>query len=132
MSYSDGASAYMRMKWLGSTQEQVIPLLYEQLLTNLRRAGRQIELNDLEGKAKSVEAASTILLELLATLNFDEGGEVASRLAALYSFFLREIGEASRTLDVERIGRVSEMIGSLHDAWVQVTSSPEANDEVAG
>src|SRR5690606_9301206 len=93
------ASAYLEAKVLSSSREDLVPLLYEHLCANLRRAAAQIEAGDIEGKAASLERATAIVFELLASLDFEAGGDLAARLAALYSFFASEISAASRTLD---------------------------------
>ena len=96
------ASAYLEARVMSSTREVLVPLLYEHLCANLRRAAAQIEAGDIEGKAASLDRASGIVFELLASLDFEAGGDLASRLAALYSFFATEISTAGRTLDRTR------------------------------
>jgi flagellar protein FliS len=119
MNYQANADAYRENSVMGMRREDLIPLMYEHLLVGLKKASKQIEERDIEGKAASVEKASGILYELLASLNFDEGGEVASRLASLYTYFLKELTEASRTLEARRLDPLIEMVSSLHEAWVE-------------
>ena len=119
-------TAYRENEVLSAPKERLIPMLYQGLLKNLRRAGMQISAGDLEGKSESLQKASAIVYELLGSLDFEAGGEIASRLAGLYAYFLREIMEAGRTLDRRRLDALSEMIGTLHDAWDQ------AAQQVAG
>lgn len=122
MSYGKQTARYNEAKILGSSREQLVVLLYEHLLVCLRRAAIQIHNRDYEGKAASFEKASDILYELLASLNLEAGGELASRLAALYGWFITEIGDVSRTLDRERLERMIAIVGNLHDAWVQAAA----------
>jgi flagellar protein FliS len=126
------ASAYLEAKVLSSSREELVPLLYEHLCANLRRAAAQIEEGDIEGKAASVDRASAIIFELLASLDFEAGGDLASRLAALYSFFVREIAEASRTLDRPRLERVIGMVESLHGAWRQAAAQTAGRSRGVG
>lgn len=119
MSYDRTVNRYQEDAVLTSSREQLIPLLYEHLLVNLRRASKQISEKDIEGKAASVEKAQSILFELLSSLDFDVGGELASRLASLYGYFLQELGEASRTLDATRLDPLVEMVSSLHESWTE-------------
>jgi flagellar secretion chaperone FliS len=112
-------TAYQDNEVLSAPKERLIPMLYQGLLKNLRRAGMQIGAGDLEGKGESLQKASAIVYELLGSLDFEAGGEIASRLAGLYAYFLREIMEAGRSLDRKRLDTLSEMIGTLHDAWDQ-------------
>ncbi len=121
MSYTNQAAHAARYKEaaiLGSSPERLVLLLYEHLLVSLRRAALQIQSRNIEGKAQSLEKASDIVFELLASLDFEAGGELASRLAALYGWFITEIGEVSRTLDRERLERLISIVGTLHEAWI--------------
>ena len=120
---------YQQVRVMSSRREGLVPLLYERLLVHLRRASAQIEASDLEGKAESLGSASEIVFELLSSLDFDAGGEIASRLAGLYGFFSRELMEIGRTLDRERLARVIEMVASLHEEWAQAAAmaQPGAN-----
>jgi len=123
------ASAYLEAKVLSSSREDLVPLLYEHLCANLRRAAAQIEAGDIEGKAASLERATAIVFELLASLDFEAGGDLAVRLAALYSFFASEISAASRTLDRQRLERVTNMVASLHEAWRQAAAKVKGRAE---
>ena len=113
------SAAYRDNEVLSASKERLVPMLYQGLLKNLRRAGMQMGAGDLEGKGESLQKASAIVYELLGSLDFEAGGDIASRLAALYAYFLREMMEAGRALDRARIDKLSEMIASLHDAWDQ-------------
>lgn len=128
MRHYDGVTAYQQVRVMSSSREGLVPLLYERLLSHLRRAAAQIEQGDLEGKASSLTSATEIVFELLSSLDFEAGGDLAARLAALYGFFSRELSEAGRTLETARLERMIEMIASLHEAWAQVGSgaAPEA------
>ena len=128
MNYQTRADAYRENSVMGMSREDLVPLMYEHLLVGLKRASKQIQEGDIEGKAASVEKASGILYELLASLNFDEGGEVASRLASLYTYFLKELTEASRSLDHTRLDPLIEMVTSLHEAWVEATETLRSGD----
>ena len=120
--YEKGAAAYQETRVMGSSREQLVLLLYEHLLMNLRRAGLQIARADIEGKTHSLGRASDIVFELMSSLDRDEGGELASRLAALYGFFISEISQVGRTLDRDRLDRLTGIIASLHESWVQAAN----------
>jgi flagellar protein FliS len=119
MSYKSSGNAYQDTAVMSTSREQLVPLLYEHLLVSLRRASKQIQNGDIEGKAASVEKATAILYELLGSLDFDVDQELASRLASLYTYFLKEINEASWSLKARRLDPLIEMIASLHESWVE-------------
>jgi flagellar protein FliS len=131
MRYGSGASAYRETRVMSSSPEQLVPLLYERLLVHLKRAEAQVASRDIVGKGESLKKASEIVFELLSNLNFEAGGELASRLAALYAFFANELTEVGRTLDAERLGRVTEMVGSLHEAWSTIAATHQAGAAAA-
>jgi flagellar protein FliS len=118
MGYSAYTSKYLENDVVSRPKEWLVPLLYEHLLAHLRRAHVQIQQRDLEGKAASLEKASAIVIELIASLDRDKGGELAQRLAALYAYFGSEILAVGRTLELSRLTQIMDMVSSLHESWV--------------
>lgn len=118
MGYSAYTSKYLENDVLSRPKEMLVPLLYEHLIAQLRRARTQIQQHDFEGKAASLEKASAIVIELIASLDRDRGGELAQRLAALYAYFGSEILAVGNSLDLARLARLMEMIESLHESWI--------------
>jgi flagellar protein FliS len=114
-----GAATYRQNHVLGSNRQQLVVLLYENLLTRLRRAADQIRSGDIEGRVASLARASDIVAELLSTLDFEAGGEIASRLAALYAYFIGEIGAIARQPELARLEHVTSLVASLHESWVK-------------
>lgn len=119
MSYAATHARYLEAEVMSRPREWLVPLLYEHLLINLHRARVQIEAGQIEAKAASLEKASAIVLELACSLDHEKGGELAGRLSALYSFFVGEILDIGRTLDLERLGRLVGVVSELHEGWVQ-------------
>ena len=119
MSYASQTSRYLENDVLSRSPEWLVTLVYEALLTNLRRAEVQIEAGDIEGKATSLTRAGALVGELLSSLDAERGGEIASRLAALYSYFALEIMNIGRSLDTVALRRLIVMLEELRGAWVQ-------------
>ncbi|MDQ6831010.1 MAG: flagellar export chaperone FliS [Gemmatimonadota bacterium] len=114
---------YLEREVMSRSPERLVPLMYDHLLANLRRAQSQIESRDLEGKATSLQKASAIISELRATLDFEKGGDLAQRLAALYAYFASELLTVGRSLDTLLLGRIIGMVASLHEAWEKAAVS---------
>ena len=129
--YSRNAAAYRETAVNSTSQERLVPLLYEHLVVNLKRADRQIRGKDLEGKAESLGRASEIVYELLSALDFDRGGEIAHRLSSLYAYFLQEIRTVSTKLDVARLAQMTEMIEELHETWLEAARIVESGSRGA-
>ena len=124
-------TAYQENAVLSTSPERLVPLLYDHLLINLKRGSMFIRKGDIEGKYESLRKASDIVAELLSTLDFDAGGELASRLASLYGFWTTEISNAGRLLDAARLDRVIEMIASLRESWAEAARIVESGEAAA-
>ncbi len=75
--------------------------------------------------------ASDIVFELLSALDREKGGELASRLAALYGYFISEISQIGRTLDQERLARLISIVASLHTSWIEAAKQVAAGRQEA-
>ncbi len=120
MTYGRGkerVSAYRAQEVLSRSGEGLVVLLYQKLLTELKRADHLITEGRHEAKGEALSRASSILFELLGSLDFEKGEEIAPRLAALYSYFIREVQEVDRSLDRDRLRNLTELIRSLHASW---------------
>lgn len=122
----EGYQTYRRAEILSSSAEQLVPLLYRELVRQLLIGKDAIEQRDLERKADAMSRAQAIVLELLASLDVARGGELGHRLASLYRYFLDELEAASRHLDAPRVQALVELIQPLAEAWAQ------AAEQVAG
>ena len=119
MAYGNSAAQYLEADVLSRPREWLVPLVYEHIASNLARAKVQIEQKDYEGKAKSLQRAGGLVQELLATLDREQGGELAERLVSLYAFLAAEIVTVGRTLDTDYLQRLIGIVAELHEAWVQ-------------
>lgn len=115
-----GASVYQNSRVVGARPENLVVMLYERLLADLRAATVAIEERNYELKAERLQHALDIIFELLATLDAEAGGDLAARLGSLYTFFISELNEVSRSLDTARLKRVIDLVDGLCDSWRQV------------
>ena len=83
---------------------------------------------------KSVVKAQEIVTELMASLDFDAGGEIASNLFSLYNWFNRELLQANIARDEKRIRAVRDQVDELRLAWHQAVAktSAEASGKPSG
>lgn len=134
MSYAGQTARYLENEVLTRSPEWLVPLLYEHLLVNLRRAALHGEVGDREARADCLDRASSILGELLVSLDRDGGSEFADRLSGLYAYFAIELLELHRSDDAERLGKLIELITELHEAWVAAAEelAPRGTTGAAG
>jgi flagellar secretion chaperone FliS len=94
-----------------------VPDQYERLLANLARADRDLQGPEAGGRSSHLEEASTIVFDLLYSLDFRNGGELVPRLAALYGYFANELLAVGRTRDRAQLTRLRDMIATLRQSW---------------
>ena len=94
-----------------------VPELYGRLAHALRLADAAIVGRDVEGKLGGLDIATSVVFDLFAALDFERGGELTPRLAALYSYFAAEILYVGRSEDRQQIRGLLDMIGVLTGTW---------------
>lgn len=101
-------------------QRDLIVRLYQGMERFLIKAQLAMQNFDPGTAHENCQRTKAILVELMSTLNLEEGGEVAQQLQALYAFFLTQIVEANLRKDATRIEAILPIIVSLREAWQQV------------
>lgn len=115
-----GYQTYQRIQTETATPGQLIALLYDAMLRNLSRAENGIAEHDLELTHETLLRSQDIVLELIASLDTEAGGDVgamARQLAPLYEYMYRRLLDASIHKDARAIREVRRLIVPVRDAW---------------
>ena len=98
---------------------QLVLMMYEGVLTSMRRAtvAGTTETLDEALFDKELDRAVRILAEMRGVLDHERGGEIATNLDSLYTFCIELIADAVEAGAVEPLATVSEIVGTLRDAW---------------
>ncbi|MEO7963191.1 MAG: flagellar export chaperone FliS [Gemmatimonadaceae bacterium] len=121
------AARYRESEVLSASPGQLVLIVYEHLLINLRRAALLVEAKDANARSDSLDRARAALTELLVTLDHKQGGEIAARLSAIYVFMLSELSVLGVKPDAARLGAIIALLGELHTAFEQVSSSTSSS-----
>jgi flagellar protein FliS len=105
-------------------------MLYDEAVKQLDRglellvlnAGGRKDPSRIEKINKAVLKAQEIITELMVSLNFEQGGDIAKNLFALYTWFNQELLEANVKQDPQRITVVRNMVNELRSAWNQIAA----------
>lgn len=131
MSYATHAAQYQEVAVRSASPAQLVVMVYDHLLLNLRRTRLATEQGNVELRLASLERARAALGELLAGLDQERGGEMAGQLGALYAFFLAELVDFGMRPDVARLDRVIAMTADLRESFAAIAAAPAAAREVA-
>lgn len=116
-------TAYQQQSVLTAPPGRLVVMLYDGCLRFLHQGAYAMR----EGSPREADArlrrAEAIIDELLATLDLERGGVVASRLQGLYTFCRRHLRDARREEDAAMIEEVAELLAELRDAWVQIAAA---------
>ena len=115
-------NAYRESAVMTASPAQLVVMLYD----GAARFLKQAEIIAAEGAwadaGERITRADMILDELLVTLDLEQGGEIASRLQAIYVFCKRLLIEARLERDVERIRSTAAMLADLRESWAELAA----------
>jgi flagellar protein FliS len=111
-----GYGAYQRVQAETSSPGELIILLYDALLKNLRRGVAALEAGEPEPVNEALTRAQDITLELRASL--DAQTELAEQLMPLYTYVFRSLVLANVNKDAALVRELEAMISPMRDAWV--------------
>ena len=129
--YSNGVQSYRKTNITTSDPVRLVIMCYEGVIENLKLAKEKIKENDHEKKAKAITKAQDIIEELMCSLDFEKGGEIAGNLESLYNYMLRRILQGDLNKDVRTIDEVIGIFSDLLSAWQAVAAKPESQVQSA-
>ena len=95
----------------------ILLMLYNTAIELLEEAKTALERGDLAAKGIHISQAHAILSELLASLDFEIGGELAKNLESLYLFMLDQLMAAHIKNDPKSLDTVLSILRPLYLSW---------------
>ncbi len=110
----------------GSDPHRLIILLFEGALSALDRAERAIDAGNIQDKTNALTKAIEIILDgLSASLNMDDGGDVAGNLKSLYDYMASRLTHANFHNDLTAIEEVRVLLKEICDAWKEIAPNAQ-------
>jgi len=109
--------AYRQTAVTTASKEQVLIMLYEGAIKHLKRASACCQSGDLASKGVAVGKAHDIVNELLNTLDFKIGGDVARNLESLYNFIIEQLMKGNLENDHKKFDHCVKIMDDLLQAW---------------
>ena len=131
--YSNYQNAYKKASVNTLDQNKLIIMLYDGAIKNANFAVEYMKSGEIEKVHDSLIKTKNIVTELLATLNMEQGGEIAKNLKSLYSYMFSQLIEANMEKKSEPVLTVVDLLKELRGAWVQIKEKkkPEEKKENA-
>jgi flagellar secretion chaperone FliS len=117
---------YLEQSILTASPLELVRTVYRLILENVRSAGKCIDSGDIMGRGKAVTKATDGILELLTSLNHQDGGAISKNLAELYSYMASRLLQGHMDQDRAPFDEVEKLVSTLLDAWETMESSETA------
>ena len=118
--------SYRRIATQTAPPGQLILMLFDGALLSLDRALLGFDCQDIGQRNAAIHnnlrRAVDIIRELNCSLDLEAGGQLATTLRNLYSYFERRLLESNLKKSRQGIDEVLPMLQQLRDAWFQMLS----------
>ena len=127
--YSNYQNAYKKASVNTLDQNKLIIMLYDGAIKNANFAVQYMESGEIEKVHDSLIKTKNIVTELLATLNMEQGGEIAKNLKSLYSYMFSQLIEANMEKKSEPVLTVIDLLKELRGAWLQIREQKKPEEK---
>lgn len=114
------ANAYRRVDLESAPKTQILDRLFERFARDIEDTKRALAAKDIQAKAKAIDHAIAIAVELEAALDHAAAPELAANLASLYRFVVAKLNETNATLAELPLEAAARVMRELADAFRQV------------
>ena len=118
---------YQKTSITTASREKILLMLYEGAIRFTKQAIKALEEKRIADKCRYISRATAIISELLSSLDFKAGGELANNLEGLYVFMIDKLIEGNIENKEECLQAVLKILETLHVAWKDVIENPRAD-----
>ena len=115
---------YQKTQVTTASREKILLMLYEGAIRFVKQAKAAMIAKKTAEKGTYISKATAILSELMATLDFKVGGQLATDLENLYVFMIDKLIEGNIQNDTECLDHVENLLMTLYQAWKDVVENP--------
>ena len=96
---------------------RLVQLLLAKLLERLAAARGHMERREIARKGEQISSAIEVLSALDASINMEQGGEIAANLRGLYGYMSVRLATANAEDDPAGIEEVAALVRNIKDGW---------------
>ena len=117
MTYGHKLQTYRANQVATTDPGTLLLLLYQGTIDFLGHAKAAVVRGDMAEKGRCITRALAIISELLTSLNFEVGAEVARNLESLYLFMIDHITNANLANDPKPLDETIRLLATLKEGW---------------
>ncbi|MBI3815295.1 MAG: flagellar export chaperone FliS [Nitrospinae bacterium] len=130
--YTNGqAKYYQDTQVLTAKRAKLVLMMYDGAIRFAREAVKRIHSKDIAGRGTYIRKTQDIILELMNSLDRENGGEIAANLSKLYLFMNRNLIMANIQGEDKFIEDIVKILTELRDAWDTVINNGHRNEAMA-
>ncbi|MDQ7055149.1 MAG: flagellar export chaperone FliS [Persephonella sp.] len=114
---SNPYSAYVKNMDNISSKEELLVKVFEEIISNLNVALYALEDGDVKTKAETITKVTDAIALLQASLDMENGGEIAQNLRKLYDFCIEELLKANVSNNGEHIKNTIDVIQPIYEGF---------------
>jgi flagellar protein FliS len=115
--HARAANAYRRVDLESAPKTQIVERLFDRCVRDVADARAAIERRDIQAKAKALDHALQIVVELKASLDVPAAPELCANLAALYDFVAERLIQANTHLALAPLDQATRVMTELGEAF---------------
>jgi flagellar protein FliS len=126
----NGHERYLETAVETASPARLIVMLYDGAIRFINEAAYAMQQRDYETQNAKLQRAQKILAELISSLDFDKGGEIAENLFRLYTYMYNQLVEANINDSRERLEHVAHLLSEFREAWDTIANESETQVEL--
>lgn len=115
----DAKRAYRDEAARGATPIELVILLYDSAIDDMRRALAAMQAGDIEGRSNRIAHALLVLQQLQGTLDFQRGGVAAHQFEQFYNLVRAKLLEAQMRGSPELMKQQLRTMSEVRDCWME-------------
>jgi flagellar protein FliS len=128
--YNNGqAKYYQNNQVLTAKNSKLILMMYDGAIRFARESINKIRSKDIAGRGAYIRKTQDIILELMNSLDMENGGEIANNLSRLYLFMNRNLIMANIQGEEKYIEDVVKILVELKATWDIVINNSYRNEQ---
>jgi flagellar secretion chaperone FliS len=127
----DARSSYREAATRGAKPLQLVILLYEQSIEDLRRALAALHKGDIETRTRQINHALVVIGHLQGSLDMEQGAQVARNLDLFYQVTRDALVNAHKKQSATILQEQIAHLMLLREAWIEVERATSPSSGVS-
>jgi len=113
-------ASYVNNKVNTCSKGQLLIMIFDSAIRNLKEAQVHMQSRNFPQKGQAIDIAFKAVSELLLSLDFEIGGDIAKNLSKIYNYILRQISLSNMANDPTKLDDALKILEDFRLTWLEV------------